>query len=385
MTEDNRPTFSPEDLGLVPVVPIDSQKITSVDEFMHHLGNTAFEGGNLGRSAETLLEMARSKDISMVLTVAGAMIPAGMGLLVCDMIDQGWVQELVITGAQVAHGLVESAGRTHWRMTKHIPDEVLQDLKINRINDVAEPEENLDYVEEIIKSVIEHIAQTSPRKTFSSRLITHELGKYLHDNFPDRGMLKSAYEMGVPVFITPLSDSEVGLDFKINNDIRYQLGKRRYDYDEFIDQTFYSELITRQVERGNKLGIFTIGGGVPRNWAQQEGPYIELREQRLQAVIPDYKPIQAPMFQHAMRISAEPEGLGGLSGCPYSEGISWRKFSKDAVTAEVHLDATVAWPLVVQAVLQRLNFQPVQKDVFAGKEAIAKVDAYIKQYYPSAA
>jgi hypothetical protein len=49
------------------------------------------------------------------------------------------------------------------------------------------------------------------------------------------------------------------------------------------------------------------------------------------------------------------------------------------------VDATVAWPAITQAAFQRLDFTPIEKDVFSGKEAEQQLDAYIKRRYPKAA
>ncbi len=94
----------------------------------------------------------------------------------------------------------------------------------------------------------------------------------------------------------------------------------------------------------------TIGGGVPRNWAQQVGPYIEIGNLRLGLNV---KP---PRFHYGVRICPEPDYWGGLSGCTYQEGLSWGKFvtPKDGGQfAEVLSDATVVWPLLMMGILER--------------------------------
>jgi deoxyhypusine synthase len=94
---------------------------------------------------------------------------------------------------------------------------------------------------------------------------------------------------------------------------------------------------------------------VPRNWAQQVGPYLEISEKRL-ADIGVTEPLRR--FQYGVRICPEPVHWGGLSGCTYTEGVSWGKFlpaSEGGRFAEVLSDATVAWPLVVRAVLERIG------------------------------
>jgi deoxyhypusine synthase len=65
-------------------------------------------------------------------------------------------------------------------------------------------------------------------------------------------------------------------------------------------------------------------------------------------------------FHYGVRICPEPAHWGGLSGCTYSEGVSWGKFvapGEGGRFAEVLCDATVAWPILVKAVKQRLDKQ----------------------------
>ena len=97
------------------------------------------------------------------------------------------------------------------------------------------------------------------------------------------------------------------------------------------------------------LGIFTIGGGVPRNWAQQVGPFFDIANGRLGTAM------RVPRFQYGIRICPEPVHWGGLSGCTYSEGVSWGKFvppSEGGRYAEIYADATMVWPLLLKAVCE---------------------------------
>jgi deoxyhypusine synthase len=152
----------------------------------------------------------------------------------------------------------------------------------------------------------------------------------------------------VPVYVPAFSDSELGLDFAIHNHRRRKAGKPRVHFDPFLDVDDYRD----RVLEARTLGIFTVGGGVPRNWAQQVGPYLDLLQKR--AGVGD----GLKRFQYGVRICPEPTHWGGLSGCTYSEGVSWGKFvpvSEGGRYAEVYADATIAWPLVVKAVLERLG------------------------------
>jgi deoxyhypusine synthase len=94
--------------------------------------------------------------------------------------------------------------------------------------------------------------------------------------------LKSAYDQGVPVFVPAFTDSELGLDVALHNRMREGSGRHKIRFDPFEDLEHFASTLLRQ----KRLGIFTIGGGVPRNWSQQFGPFIELRHRRLGENLP---------------------------------------------------------------------------------------------------
>jgi deoxyhypusine synthase len=121
------------------------------------------------------------------------------------------------------------------------------------------------------------------------------------------------------------------------------------EVDELLDLEHYATGVARSA----KMGIFTIGGGVPRNWAQQVGPYLEI----LQRSLGERGGGKLVRFTYGVRICPEPTHWGGLSGCTYSEGVSWGKFvppSQGGRWAEVYADATIAWPIVLRAAIERL-------------------------------
>jgi len=312
------------------------------------MARTAFGGRQLGEAVDVLTHMAQDSNCATVLTLSGAMTVAKMGLVICDMIENKLVQAIVSTGALMAHGFVEATGLAHYKYREGMNDAELYEKGYNRVYDTLEPESNLEHVEHILMSVLSNWDTT---KTLSSRLLNAELGKYLVQNHPNvRGVLKSAFENNVPVFVPAFSDSEIGLGLGIFNRGQALQGKPRISFDPFLDL----EHFTSAVANVPRLGIFTIGGGVPRNWAQQVGPYLELLERHLG---PDGEGGKV-RYHYGVRICPEPVHWGGLSGCTYSEGVSWGKFvphAQGGKFAEVLSDATIAWPLVVKAALERLE------------------------------
>jgi deoxyhypusine synthase len=331
---------------LIPLAPLDLTKITSIDGLVRAMAKTAFTGRQLGEAADVLEAMARDKDCFVVMTLAGAMTVAKQGLIVADLIDRGIVKAIVSTGALMAHGLVEATGRAHFRHNPALSDEELYEAGYNRVYDTLEPEQNLDDVEKVIFEVLQ---AWDTNEVLCSHKLNRATGAFLAKHAKgQRGILKSAYEKNVPVFVPAFTDSELGLDYALANRERARDKKPLLRFDPFLDLEYFAETLLKQ----KRLGIFTIGGGVPRNWSQQFGPFIELRHRRGGEDIP------LKRYHYGLRICPEPVYWGGLSGSPYSEAISWGKFvppSEGGQFGEVFVDATVGLPLIVAAVFERLD------------------------------
>jgi deoxyhypusine synthase len=357
----DRHLHNPIEDRLIPLEPLDLGKVTSIDSLVRAMAKTAFTGRQLGEAADVLEAMALDEEAFVVMTLAGAMTVAKQGLIVTELIDRGIVNAIVSTGALMAHGLVEASGRSHFRANPEVSDEELYEQGYNRVYDTLEPEQNLDDVEEIMSAVLE---AWDHNEVMCSYKLNHAIGAYLSKHAEgQRGILKSAYEKGVPVFVPAFSDSELGLDTALNNRLRESTGRYKIRFDPFEDLEHFAATLLRQ----KKLGIFTIGGGVPRNWSQQFGPFCELRHRRLGENVP------LKRYHYGLRICPEPVHWGGLSGSPYSEAISWGKFvppSEGGRFGEVFVDATVGLPIIVAAVLERLDKN--HKGARKGKREVAK-------------
>jgi deoxyhypusine synthase len=233
-------------------------------------------------------------------------------------------------------------------------DEELFDKGYNRVYDTLEMEANLNYVETFTSKALDRLAG---ERELSSEIVNRTLGEVLAEDPHGTGVLRSAYLKQVPVYVPAFTDSELGLDLStwamkqaqargVSDPLKLLEHVPRYN--PFLDLTSFAKLALG----AKKLGIFTIGGGVPRNWAQEIGPYIDITSHRLGA---DLRP---PRYTYAVRICPEPVHWGGLSGCTYSEGVSWGKFVPPAEGgrfAEVYADATTVWPLLMKGVLEELG------------------------------
>jgi deoxyhypusine synthase len=217
-------------------------------------------------------------------------------------------------------------------------------------------EANLNDVAEVIRRVLD--TREAPDGVWCSSSFCGALGEHLDGLDLGPGILRSAFRKKVPVFIPAMCDSEIGLDMaiwammKAKRDRTLDGTEEAFtavpDFNPFLDLQHYA----RKIGEAKSLGIFTVGGGVPRNWAQQVGPYYDIAAMRLGLEL------EVPRFKYGIRICPEPVHWGGLSGCTYSEGVSWGKFLPPAEGgrfAEVHSDATLVWPLLMKAVFEELD------------------------------
>jgi len=340
--------------GLVALESLDLDKVKSFAGLLRAMSRTAFSGRSLGEALDVTLAMVKDPDCKVVLTLSGAMTIAKMGRIISKMIDTGMVHAVVSTGALMAHGMSEAVGLTHYRHDPSMSDEELFDKGYNRVYDTLEMEANLNYVEDFTSKALDRLEGASE---LSSEIINRTLGQVLAEDAKASGVLRSAYLAGVPVFVPAFTDSELGLDLStwamkkahargVSDPLKLLAEVPRYN--PFLDLNSFA----RFALSARKLGIFTIGGGVPRNWAQEVGPYVDITNHRLGLSL------TAPRYEYAVRICPEPVHWGGLSGCTYSEGVSWGKFVPPADGgrfAEVYADATTVWPLLMKGVLEELG------------------------------
>jgi deoxyhypusine synthase len=158
------------------------------------------------------------------------------------------------------------------------------------------------------------------------------------DRLEPKGFVAVAARKGVPIFCGATSDSELALDLA-----KYRAEDLMIVLDEIGDVITFSKLIESHSTYGNII----VGGGVPRNWAQQVFPYLdqvhgEVGESRFTG------------FNYSVRFHTATELDGGLSGCTVSEGKSWGKYATEANHVSVWGDSTINLPLLVTALIQRL-------------------------------
>lgn len=314
------------------ITPFKIYQIKTVEDLLKSLKECGFQGRNLGKALDVLYSMVSSPDILTVLTLSGAMVPAGMGEIICALIEKKLIDVIISTGANIIHDLVDVfTDIGHYIGTSNISDDELFQNRINRIYDVFLPESNYKKAENEILSII--------KRTFHQNTIEitpSEFLKKLGTNIQGRCIISVAANNNIPIYVPAFSDSELALDlikFSLREDYQFK-------FDIFGDILNFAEIIKQYDEHGTLI----IGGGVPRNWSQQIFPFLDQIEE-----------IESLGYKYSVRLHTATEYDGGLSGCTVSESKSWGKYSLDSKYVSVWCDATIALPILITALFQKLN------------------------------
>ncbi|MBN1550526.1 deoxyhypusine synthase family protein [bacterium] len=342
---------------LKPLETIDLDKITSFTEMLEAMGQTAFTGRQLGRAFDILTEMFTDTETLVVMTLSGALTVAKQGKIISDLIDRKCIDIIVSTGALLTHGLIEGMGVQHF-MAENLDDHSAYLKGYNRVYDTIELETSFQSLEAVISKNIERLfpAITGRQPPEGSAAFCRRLGELFLEQYPeDKNILSSAAKADVPVYIPAFTDSELCIDVALQY-IKHQQGVEKdplaspplLPFNPMTDLLDYAQRIGKTTK---KMSIFTLGGGVPRNWAQQVAPLFDIMRQNGFEV-----PRRA--FQNGVRICPEPVHWGGLSGCTYLEGVSWGKFidtAKGGKYAEIYAEVTAVFPLLIKAIFEKID------------------------------
>jgi deoxyhypusine synthase len=291
----------------------------TVDELVTEYGGCAFGAGRLAEAVDIYYEMLVSEKTTKFFGLAGAMTPAGMRIIIADLIRDGHIDVLVTTGANMVHDTVEALGLHHYKDTDCSNDIQLRHECINRIYDVYLPDQHFADLEEFLQRVYAGL----PEEKLSIRQVLTEIGNNLDD---DSSILKTAAELEVPIYCPALQDSVMGLQAWL-----YKEGNPLH-VDAFADMHEYMEICYE----AESAGVLLLGGGVPKNYI-------------LQSML-----VTPKSFDYAIQLTMDSPETGGLSGATLDEAKSWGKVGENAKSVTVYADATITLPIMVAAVRTRL-------------------------------
>ena len=303
-----------------PVTQMHLKPKMTVGELVSAMGEAgAYNGGALSRAAGIYEAMLREKNTTKFFGLAGAMVPAGMGGVVSDLVEGGHVDVLVSTGANLTHDIIEAIGCRHFHGTAFCDDVELRHEEINRIYDVYLPNKAFEHFEEFMQNVF---SELEPDSTISISDLLNHIGTRTKS-----GILHTAATKKIPVYCPAVQDSMVGLQYWLFSQTNNVTVDAFADMPALMDRCFTAQ----------KAGALLVGGGVPKNFI-------------LQSML-----MTPNGFDYAVQLTGDRPDLGGLSGATLDEARSWGKITEEAQAVTVYGDATITLPLLVAAVLERMH------------------------------
>jgi deoxyhypusine synthase len=302
----------------------------------------SFTARDTARAADILNTMVNDEDCTIILCIAGSTGAAGCMKIYADMVKCNMVDVVVASGATIVDmDFFEALGFRHYKGSPYVDDKVLRQLYIDRIYDTFIDEEQL----QICDNTIKEIADSLDAGPYSSRQFIREMGKYLVDNAKKKdSLVQVAYENDVPIFCPAFSDSSAGFGL-----VKHQVENK--DNHICIDCVKDFRELTEIKIRSSVSGLFIVGGGVPKNFAQDTVVCAEVLG----------KPV--PMHKYAVQITVADVRDGACSGSTLKEASSWGKVDI-GYEQMVYAEASSVLPLIVSYVYHKRDWQKRQKRGF---------------------
>ena len=302
---------------------IDIKAINSV-EMIRAMKKMSFSARDLASAADIYDRMLREKKCAVILTLAGSTSAAGCMQVYVDLVKNNMVDAIVATGASIVDmDFFEALGFKHYQGTPFIDDKLLRSLYIDRIYDTFISEDDLQHCDRTIKKIADAL---SPRP-YSSREFISEMGRYLvRHSKKKESLVQAAYENHVPIFCPAFSDSSAGFGLVMH---QYERPGNHLSIDSVKD---FLELTMIKIHAGT-TGLLMIGGGVPKNFAQDTVVCAEILGK------------EVPMHKYAVQITVADVRDGACSSSTLKEANSWGKVDSSCEQM-VYAEATTVLPLL---------------------------------------
>ena len=315
--------MSKKDLLKKTIKHVDATKYDSTP-IIDSMREMSFSSRDTARAADILVKMLKNKDCTVILTIAGSSSAAGCMQIYADMIKYNMVDAVVSTGASVVDmDFFEALGFKHYHGTPFIDDNMLRDNYVDRIYDTFIDEKQLQVCDNTVKKIADGL---EPRP-YSSREFIREMGKYLTKNAKKKdSLVQLAYEHDVPVFCPAFSDCSAG----------FGLVMHQHEHPEShvtIDSEKDIYELTKIKMAAKTSGLFMVGGGVPKNFAQDT------------VVCAECLGKEVPMHQYAVQITVADVRDGACSSSTLKEASSWGKVNT-TYEQMVYAEATTVVPLI---------------------------------------
>lgn len=321
----------------------------------------AYNAARLNEAARLFAQemLDPEKDVTIGLTMAGALTPAGLGGCILTLMEYGFIDFIVSTGANLYHDIHHALAMSLHRGDFRLDDTKLQEEGVIRIYDILFADSVLldtdAFVRECLKSL--------PERPISTSELHHHLGTQLLKVGvrPEYSVLAQAAQWNVPIYTSSPGDSSIGMNLA-----RYALEGHQLTLDPLADVNETTAI----VHAATRNGVIILGGGSPKNFYLQTQP-------QLWEVLGIHK----GGHDYFIQITTDAPHWGGLSGATPSEAVSWGKIKPDQLnsTVVVYGDSTIALPLMTAYAVTKAQPRP-RKELYTKR---GKLLQELKQAFES--
>jgi deoxyhypusine synthase len=325
----------------IPLKPKPLARGMTVDEVVEN-SLFSFNAGTFRKACELFTEHMVKKDVRIGVSLAGALVPAGIGRsCLIPLIKAGFIDWIVSTGANLYHDLHYALGYDFREGRSVVDDEGLRENGIIRIYDIFLDYDALLDTDNFVRETLRRNRNSLPNPCSSAdihALLGSEIIK-IKPELKDESLLAVAYEAGIPVHTSSPADSSIGM-----NIAALLLEGRPIPMDTHLDINEVTSYVYDVKKKGGKSAVLLLGGGSPKNFVLQTEPHIQ-------------EVLGLPEAGHDFFIQftdARPD-TGGLSGATPSEAVSWGKIDPSALSKTIvsYGDCSLMLPFFVSYALNR--------------------------------
>jgi deoxyhypusine synthase len=332
-----------------------------VDDFFF-----AYNAARLREAAQLMVKKMLEPDVTVGVTISGALTPAGLGYAAfVPLVQAGFIDWIVSTGANLYHDIHRSLGFELYQTTPFVDDIALRDEHIIRIYDIVFHQDVLLKSDAFLRKVLE--APEFQRRMGTAELHYH-LGKYVRAReerlgLQHRSLLGACYEAGVPVYTSSPGDSTIGM-----NVAALRLAGHEIGFDPELDVNETTAIVYGAKSSGGKSAVLIFGGGSPKNFILQTEPQIQ-----------EIMGIDERGHDYFVQITDARPDTGGLSGATPAEAVTWGKVDPEQLpdTVVCYTDSTIAIPIIAAYALANRAPRPLKR-LYDRREELVKAlsDAY---------
>ncbi len=311
-------------------------KIKNIDIFdliNYYASSGAYNGGRLVEACKIFENMIQ-EDVTVCLTLSGALTPAGIGGFINQLIKNGVIDFIISTGANLYHDLHFALDLPVYQGDFRADDADLLKNGIVRIYDIFLPNETLIKTDKFVQKVAKNFDTDGP---VSSASLHHFIGTQLwkKGKKPEYSIMAAAAKYDVPIFTPSPGDSSIGMNLAL-----LKMSNKNLVIDTDLDVLESAAIIYNS----DKTGAVELGGGAPKNFYMQTQPMLS-----------QIMNIDTEGHDYFIQITADAPHWGGLSGATPSEAVSWKKIKPNQLknNVVVYCDVTIAAPIIFSYILSK--------------------------------